>query len=115
VNDMIGSTGMLRGWAMLWNMELLWLLPMVLISVAVVALMEALISTHGAWSFARGPHPVWMRGTPTVGSASIAIGHNAIVAIAGGPPDFTDDRAAPQSRFQAGPDDYELVAGQNAE
>jgi hypothetical protein len=55
VNDMIGFAGMLRGWKMLWHMELVWLLPALLVSVTVAALMEMLISN---WRLRRSPvHP----------------------------------------------------------
>jgi hypothetical protein len=43
MNDMIDYGGMLRGWTMVWHTELVWLLPMFLMSVAAVALMESLI------------------------------------------------------------------------
>jgi hypothetical protein len=52
VNDMIGSAGMLRGWTMLWRMELMWLLPALLVSVMVVAQVEKLISS---WRLRRSP------------------------------------------------------------
>jgi hypothetical protein len=53
VNDLIGSGGMLRGWAMLWHMEIMWLLPMLVVSVAAVALVELLISSRG-WHLSLG-------------------------------------------------------------
>jgi hypothetical protein len=52
MNDMIGSAGTLRGWAMLWHMEFMWLLPMLLVSVMMVALVEMLISS---WRLRRSP------------------------------------------------------------
>src|SRR5580658_1317675 len=52
VNDMIGSAGMLRGWTMLWRMELIWLLPMLLVSVMVIAQVEKLI---WSWRLRRSP------------------------------------------------------------
>lgn len=52
MNDMIGSAGTLRAWAILWHMELMWLLPMLLVSVGMVALVETLISR---WRLRRSP------------------------------------------------------------
>jgi hypothetical protein len=52
VNDMIGSAGMLRGWTMLWRMELMWLLPVLLVSVMVFAQVEKLI---WRWRLHRSP------------------------------------------------------------
>ena len=52
MNDMIGSAGMLRGWTMLWRMELMWLLPMLLVSVMVIAQVEKLI---WRWRLRRSP------------------------------------------------------------
>jgi len=52
VNDMIGSEGTLRGWTVLWHMELMWLLPVLLVCVMVVALGEMLISS---WRLRRSP------------------------------------------------------------
>jgi hypothetical protein len=44
VNDMIGSEGPLRSWTVLWHMEFIWLLPVLLVSVILVAAVEMLIS-----------------------------------------------------------------------
>jgi hypothetical protein len=52
VNDMIGFAGMLRGWTILWHMEIMWLLPVLLMCVMVVALVEMLISS---WRLRRSP------------------------------------------------------------
>jgi hypothetical protein len=52
VNDMIGSAGMLRGWTMLWRMELMWLLPMLLVSVIVIVQVEKVI---WSWRLRRSP------------------------------------------------------------
>jgi hypothetical protein len=64
VHDMIGSAGMLRGWTMLWRMELMWLLPALLVSVMVIAQVEELISN---WRLRRSPvdpRPVEVRTVP---------------------------------------------------
>lgn len=45
MHDMIGASGMLRGWATVWHMYEVWLLAMLAVSVAVMALVEWLIST----------------------------------------------------------------------
>ena len=44
MNDMIGSEGPLRSWTVLWHMEFIWLLPVLLVSVILVAAVEMLIS-----------------------------------------------------------------------
>jgi hypothetical protein len=43
MHDMIGASGMLRGWATVWHMYLVWLLAMLAVSVAVTAVVEWLI------------------------------------------------------------------------
>jgi hypothetical protein len=63
VNDMIGFAGMLRGWAMLWHMEMVWLLPVLLVSVMVAALVETLISS---WRLRRSPFHSRLIGVRTV-------------------------------------------------
>jgi hypothetical protein len=53
---MMGFAGTLRGWTMLWHMELVWSLPVLLVCVMVVALAEMLISS---WRLRRSPvHPL---------------------------------------------------------
>jgi hypothetical protein len=47
MNDVIGAAGMVRGWAMLFHMYLMWLPTLVLISVALVTLIELLVSMLG--------------------------------------------------------------------
>jgi hypothetical protein len=44
MDDMFGASGMLRGLAMVWHMYLVWLVPLVLVSVAVTALIQSLIA-----------------------------------------------------------------------
>ena len=44
MDNMIGASGMLRGWAMIWQMYVVWLVPLVLVSVAATALVESLIA-----------------------------------------------------------------------
>jgi hypothetical protein len=44
MHDMIGGSGMLRGWGMIWHMYVVWLVPLVLLSVAATALVESLIA-----------------------------------------------------------------------
>jgi hypothetical protein len=44
MHDMIGGSGMLRGWGMIWHMYVMWLVPLVLVSVAATALLQSLIS-----------------------------------------------------------------------
>ncbi len=44
MHDVIGGSGMLRGWAMIWHMYLVWLVPLALVSVAVTALVQSLIA-----------------------------------------------------------------------
>ncbi len=46
MNDMIGCTGMLRGWTILWQTELTWLLPTFVMVIGVVALMESVIRSR---------------------------------------------------------------------
>jgi hypothetical protein len=74
---MIGSAGMLRGWTMLWQMELMWLLPALLVSVMVIAQVEKLI-----WR--------WRQRRPPVDPRSVEV-----CMVPGGvqpsPPAFTDD------------------------
>jgi hypothetical protein len=45
MHDMIGASGMVRGWAALWHMELVWLLAMLAVSVAATALVESLFAS----------------------------------------------------------------------
>ena len=45
MHDMIGASGMLQGWATVWHMELVWLLAMLVVSVATTSLIESLITT----------------------------------------------------------------------
>jgi hypothetical protein len=112
---MLGLTGTLRGWAMLWQMDLLWFLPMLLVCVAAVALMESLISTRSAWPFSHGSQPVPKHTTFAVGATSIATIPDAIAVTAGGSSDFASDRAAAESLFQAGSDEFDLLASGHAE
>jgi hypothetical protein len=44
MDNMIGASGMLRGWAMVWHMYVVWLVPLVLVSVAATALIQSLIA-----------------------------------------------------------------------
>ena len=44
MHDMIGGTGMLRGWAMIWQMYLLWMVPLVCGAVAIVTLVQSLVT-----------------------------------------------------------------------
>jgi hypothetical protein len=46
MNDMIGCAGMLQGWTTLWQTELMWLLPTLVVAVGVVALMESVIRSR---------------------------------------------------------------------
>jgi hypothetical protein len=88
---------------------------MLLVCVAAVALMQSLISTRGAWPVLHAPQLVPIRGTPAVGSSSIATGHDAIAAIAGSSSDFASDRSAAENQFRAGADDYDLIPSGHAE
>jgi hypothetical protein len=45
MHDMIGASGMLRGWAAVWHMQLVWLLVMLVMSVALTAVIESLVAT----------------------------------------------------------------------
>jgi len=45
MDNMIGASGMLRGWAMIWQMYVVWLVPLVLVSVAATSLIQSLIAT----------------------------------------------------------------------
>jgi len=45
MHDMIGASGMLRGWAVVWHTYLVWLLVLLAVSVAMTALIEWLIPT----------------------------------------------------------------------
>jgi len=45
MDDMIGASGMLRGWATVWHMYLVWLPALVLLSVAATAFTQSLIET----------------------------------------------------------------------
>jgi hypothetical protein len=45
MDDMIGASGMLRGWAMMGHMYLVWLPALLLVSVAVTAVIESLIAS----------------------------------------------------------------------
>jgi len=78
VNDMIGSEGTLRGWTVLWHMELMWLLPVLLVSVMVVALGEMLVSS---WRLRRSP----------VRPQSIGVG-TAPASVQPAPPAIAQDR-----------------------
>jgi len=77
VHDMIGSAGMLRGWTMLWRMELIWLPPMLLVSVMVTAQVQNLISR---WKLRRSPVD------PRSGEVCIIP-----VSVQPSPPAFTQD------------------------
>jgi hypothetical protein len=67
---MIGSAGTLRGWVMLWHMELMWLLPMLLVSVGVITLVEMLISS---WRLRWSPvHPRSVGVCTVPGSVALA-------------------------------------------
>jgi hypothetical protein len=44
MHDMIGASGMLRGWAMVWHMYAAWLLVLLAVSVAATALIQSLIA-----------------------------------------------------------------------
>ncbi len=44
MHDTIGASGMLQGWATVWHMELVWLLAMLVVSVAATTFVESLIS-----------------------------------------------------------------------
>ena len=78
MNDMIGSEGTLRGWTVLWHMELMWLLPVLLVSVMVVALGEMLVSS---WRLRRSP----------VRPQSIGVG-TAPASVQPAPPAIAQDR-----------------------
>jgi hypothetical protein len=56
MNDMISAAGMVRGWAMLFHMYFVWLPALVLISVALVTLIELLVSMLGLHLPLREPH-----------------------------------------------------------
>jgi len=45
MNDMIGASGMLQGWAAVWRMEVVWLLAMLGACVAATTVVERLILT----------------------------------------------------------------------
>ena len=64
MNDVIGAAGMVRGWAMLFHMYLMWLPALVLISVALVTLIELLVPMLGlhlplGQSHSRPGEPSW--------------------------------------------------------
>ena len=44
MHDMMGGSGMLRGWGMIWHMYVVWLVPLVLLSVAATATIQSLIA-----------------------------------------------------------------------
>jgi hypothetical protein len=46
MHDMLGSAGMLRGWVILWTMQMLWLLATLTVSVGAVAVVEVLIGVR---------------------------------------------------------------------
>jgi len=50
MNDGVGA-GMVRGWVMLWNLELAWLLAVVVIGVSILAFLELITSLQDE----RGP------------------------------------------------------------
>ena len=92
MHDMIGSAGMLRGWTMLWRMELIWLLPMLLVSVMVIAQVEKLI-----WSWRLRRSPV----DPRSGEVCIIP-----ISVQPSPPAFTQDRLSdgpPRTAFATAP------------
>jgi hypothetical protein len=47
MHDMMAEAGMLRGWVMLWNMELMWLLFGTVLVVAAGALIEVVVAIRG--------------------------------------------------------------------
>ncbi len=46
MHDMIGSSGMLRGWVAMWTTQMLWLLGSFTVSVAAAAIAELLIAAR---------------------------------------------------------------------
>jgi hypothetical protein len=44
MHDMMGASGMLRGWAAVWHTDLVWLLILLTVSVAAAAVVESLIA-----------------------------------------------------------------------
>jgi len=56
MHDMIGASGMLRGWTAVWQMDLVWLLTMLVVSVTVTTLVEWLISALRS----RAPEPEFL-------------------------------------------------------
>ncbi len=51
MHDVIGSSGMLRGWVSMWTTQMLWLLGSFTVSVGTVAIAELLLAVRGR----RGP------------------------------------------------------------
>jgi hypothetical protein len=78
VNDMIGSEGTLRGWTVLWHVELVWLLHVLLVSVMVVALGETLLSS-------------WRLRRSSVRPQSVGVGR-VPDSVQPSPPAITQDR-----------------------
>ncbi len=55
VHDMIGCAGMLQGWAALWHVALVWLLPAMIVCVAMTAAAERLIVAYSVRSLRHLP------------------------------------------------------------
>jgi len=103
MNDAIGSEGMLRGWIMLWQMQLVWLLPMLVVSAAVVTLVKLVVSM-------RSPGlPVGNLQSASERTASIiqlrlaAVSHETTTAMADLYPKFSLGRSAPDYVYRVGP------------
>jgi hypothetical protein len=82
VNDAIGYAGMLRGWITLWQMQLTWLLPMLVVSVAVVTLVGLLVSTFGQELRPGNPRPARAHTTCVIPQRPAAVSHGTSTAMA---------------------------------
>ena len=80
MNDMVGATGMLRGWAMLWQMEFVWLLPGLVVSVALVTLLELLVSLRGPRVLLTNPRSVGAVATSLIIADSVFGSRDLIIA-----------------------------------
>ncbi len=53
MHDMIGSTGMLRGWVAVWTLQMAWFAAMMTVTVGATAMLELLFTGHARRARAR--------------------------------------------------------------
>ena len=82
VHDMIGCAGMLRGWAVLWHMAFVWLLPALVVCVAMSAAAELLIAAYSVRRPLRHLPPVRVLTPLATASQAIPVMRRAPIVLA---------------------------------